>query len=191
MRKLIAAALLLSLLASGARAQEVQGKNSTTLFGNLGYVNNVSSFNAPVDGLSRSGPAGSVRIMWHPQFLLAYGVEVGYTARYSVNSTGSAGSIDATNGAWPIFFVLSMSPAKRFLVNAGMGPVISTSSVTALGSSTSTSSVGSGFMASVAYLAPVSPKFDLGGEFRFLRSDTFNDNILSLQFTVAYRLSGK
>jgi hypothetical protein len=38
---------------------------------------------------------------------------------------------------------------------------------------------------------PVSPKFDIGAEFRYLHAEQFNDNLLSLSFTVAYRLSGQ
>jgi hypothetical protein len=191
MRRVLAVAAALALLGGAARGQEVQAKNTVTLFGNLGYEWNVSAFADSVSGLDRTGPAGSVRVMWHPQFLLSFGVEVGYTRRYSVKQSGDS-AIDATSGAWPIFFVLSMSPAKRMLVNVGFGPVISTTSVTALGVvATPTTGFSSGYMVSAAYLVPVSKKFDMGGELRFLRSDLYNDNLLSLQFTVAYRLSAK
>jgi hypothetical protein len=179
------------LAAGAAQAQDVQGKNTVTLFANLGYEQNVSAFNDSLQGLDRTGPVASVRVMWHPQFLLSYGFEVGYTTRFTVKQAGDS-TIDQTSGAWPIFFVLSMSPAKRVLVNVGFGPVISTTSVNALGvAATSSSGLSSGFMASAAYLAPLSKKFDLGGELRFLHSDLYNDDLLSLQLTVAYRLSAK
>lgn len=172
-------------------ANELQGKHSTTLYGNLGYTYNVSSFGSSVDGLDRSGPAANLRIMWRSKYLLAYGLEVGYTTRFSVNSNAGGASISATSGAVPFLGVFSMSPARGLFVNVGLGFVFSTSSVDALGSSAWSSSFGSGFMAGVAYLMPVSRKLDLGAEFRFLRADTFNDNVLSLQLTVAYRLSAK
>ena len=167
---------------------ELQGKNSTALYGNLGYTWNVSSFGSSVDGLDRSGPAANLRIMWRSKYLLAYGLEVGYTTRFSVSSSAGGATIDATSGAVPILGVFSMSPTRRLFVNVGLGFVFSTSSVDAMGSSASSSAFGSGFMGGVAYLMPVSKKLDLGAEFRFLRADTYNDNILSLQLTVAYRL---
>ncbi|HUO52138.1 MAG TPA: hypothetical protein VMT93_06455 [Gemmatimonadaceae bacterium] len=191
MRPIRWAGAVLMLAAVAARAQEVKPKSTVTLFANLGYESNVSAFSDSLQGLDRTGPVASVRVMWHPQFLLSFGWEVGYTRRFSVKQVGDS-TIDQTSGAWPIFFVLSMSPVKRMLVNVGIGPVFSTTSVNALGvTAKSYTGFSSGYMASVAYLAPVSKKFDMGGEFRFLHSDLYNDNLLSLQLTVAYRLSGK
>jgi len=180
------------MLAAGALpGQDVQAANTVTLFGNLGYEMNVSAFSAPIAGLDRTGPAASVRAMWHPEYLLSFGVEVGYTRRFSVKQTGDS-AINSTSSAYPIFFVLSMSPLRRMLTNVGLGPVLSTTKVTALGvDAGSYTGVRSGYMASVAYLVPVSKQLDMGAEFRFLRAEQYNDNLLSLQLTVAYRLSPK
>jgi hypothetical protein len=192
--RVVSAALVLAVVA--ARGQdvqrpEVQGKNTVTLFANLGYEWNVSPFPAAQPGLDRTGPATSLRVMWHPQYLLSYGFEVGYTRRYSVHQ-GGASAIDASSNAWPLFLVLSMSPMRRMLINAGLGPVISTTSVTSPGlDPTSYTGLRSGFMASAAYLLPVSNAFDMGAEFRYLHAEQFNDNLLSLSITVAYRLSGQ
>ena len=185
----VGAALVLA--AGAAPGQEVQAKNTVTLFANLGYEWNVSAFSASITGLDRTGPAASVRVMWHPEYLLSFGVEAGFTRRFSVKQAGDS-SIDATSNAWPIFFVLSMSPVPRLLVNVGLGPVISTTSVTrARHRGRSSTGVRAGFMASAAYLLPVSKRVDLGAEIRFLRAEQYDDNLLSLQLTVAYRLSGK
>ncbi len=91
-----------------------------------------------------------------------------------------------------MLFVLSMSPLRRLLINAGAGPVISTTSVRALGvTATQSTGLRAGFMASAAYLFPVAHRWDMGAEFRYLRAEQYNDNLLSLQLTMAYRLSGK
>lgn len=183
---------MLATAAAGAQEAprpDVQAKSSTTLFANLGYEWDVSAFPAAQPGLDRNGPAASVRVMWHPNYLLSFGFDVGYTRRFSV-SQGGASAIDATSDAWPFFLVLSMSATRRLLVNVGYGPVMSTTTVTALGAEAkSYSGFRSGFMASAAYLLPVSQKFDMGAEFRFVRAEQFNDNLLSLSLTVAYRLS--
>jgi len=172
-------------------AQVVQAKNSVTLFANLGYELNVSAFGAPISGLDRTGPAASVRVMIHPKFLLSFGWEVGYTRRYSVKQTGDS-SIDATSSSYPVLLVLSMSPVRRLLVNVGLGPVFSTTSVTALGvEAKSYTGFRTGFMASAAYLLPVANRWDMGAELRFLRAEQFSDDLVSLQLSVAYRLSGK
>ena len=181
----------LALAAGAARGQDVQAKGTVTLFANLGYEMNVSAFSAPISGLDRDGPVASVRVMWHPEYLLSFGGEVGYTRRFSVTQSGDS-SINSTSSAYPLFFVLSMAPTRRLLVNVGIGPVLSTTSVTALGiEAPSYTGVRAGYMASAAYLVPVSTRFDLGAEFRFLRAEQFNDNLMSLQLTVAYRLSPK
>lgn len=194
MRTVMTAGLALALLGASASAQdrpELQGRNSTTLYGNVGYSWNVSTFAPSSPGLEPSGPAANVRIMWRSKYLISYGVEVGYTTRFTVNNTTDSSSIRATSGAVPMMAVVSMSPARRLFVNAGLGWVFSTNTVTALGSSASSSAFGSGLMLGAAYYWPVSNKFDFGADFRFFRANTYDDNLFSLQFSVAYRLRGQ
>lgn len=179
---------LLARLAAGQTENVVQTTNSLTLFGNFGYVRNVSHFDAPIPGLNKDGTTVSLRIMWHPEHLLSAGVEVGRTRLFSVDQSKPDSTITATLDAVPILFVFSMSPLDRLQVNVGLGPTISQSSVDALGSTAATSSVGSGWMVSAAYLLPVAKRLGVGAELRFLRAAKYDDNTLSLQLTAAYQV---
>lgn len=179
--------MLLARLAAGQTSVS-QTTNSLTLFGNFGYVRNVSHFDAPIPGLSKDGTAVSLRIMWHPEHLLSAGVEVGRTRLFSVDQSKPDSTTTATLDAVPILFVFAMSPLDRLSVNVGVGPTISKSSVDALGSTAATSSVGAGWMVSAAYLLPVAKRLGVGAELRFLRAAKYDDNTLSLQLTAAYQV---
>ena len=190
-RSALAGALLAGLPAALA-AQADHRPSTVTAFASLGFVHNVSSFDVPPTGLERNGVAGGLRVMWQPGHLLSAGVEVGHTHVYSVKrpvpGTGSE-ELDQTLDAWPILLVFSMAPARRLHINVGTGPAINTSSATLQGTTTSSSALGSSFMASAVYLVPVSSALALGGELRYLRLAKYEDNNLSLQITLAWLMS--
>lgn len=164
--------------------------NSMTVYGFFGYVRNVSSFPNPVPGLNQNGVAGAIRVMWHPEHLLSFGLDVGLTRVYSVDQTLEDGSpLHATLDALPVHFVFSMSPWRRVGVFVGTGPTFSRSHVESLGNTTSSSAFGASFMASVMYVVPVSQKLGIGGEFKFLRTTTYDDNNISFSLTIAYRFA--
>jgi hypothetical protein len=189
MRNATALALAILLLApAGLTAQAADHPNSLTLFGTFGYVRNVSKFDVPIPGINQDGVAGSIRVMWHPEYLLSGGLEVGKSHVYSVEQTLSDGShLHSTLDIVPILFIFSMSPWHRVHLSIGGGPTISKSTATSLGNTASSSAVGASIMASIIYLVPLSGKLGIGGEFRFLRTTKYEDNNLSLSVTLAYR----
>lgn len=180
------ALLVLPLVLQGQQAPSTP--NSLTAYGIFGYVRNISKFPNSVPGLEQNGVGGSIRIMWHPEYLLSFGLDVGLTRVYSVNQTLEDGSpLHSTLDALPVQFVFSMSPWRRVSLNLGTGPNFSRSHVESLGNTTSSSAFGASFMASVMYLVPVGGKVGIGGELKFLRTTTYNDNNISLSVTLAYR----
>jgi len=116
----------------------------------------------------------------------------GLTHVYSINQDQlqteyGTTDIHASNNAWPILAVFSMSPFPGIEVNAGMGSAISTATVESFGITSSSTEFGSAFMGSVAYLFPLSENLRLGGEIRFMRINKYEDNNLTLQVTLAYK----
>jgi len=181
-----------ALAAQAAPAVPTPRPNTLTLFGSVGAVHNVSTFDVEPTGLSRNGLAGGLRLMWQPGYRLAAGIELGHTHVYSVKRTLASGTTyEQTLDAWPLLFVFSMSPARGLHVNVGTGPSRSNGSVTAGGSSNSSSAPGAAYMVSTMYLVPVSAKLALGGELRFLRLAKYEDNNLSLMITAAWTLRSR
>ena len=183
-------ALLATLVvcASPLLAQE-PAKTTFTIVGNVGYVRNVSHFETPIPGINQNGAAGSLRFMWQPGHLLSAGFEVGSTRVYSVEQPMVDGStLDATLNAVPILAVFSMSPWQRLHLNLGTGFAISKSSVSSLGNDASASGFGYAFMASAGYLVPVGTRFGMGGEVKFLRMNQYDDNNLSFNLALSYRV---
>ena len=186
---IIAGILLFSV---AARGESGDSTYTLTAYANVGYVKNFSQFDAPPPGLDRNGFAGSVRVMWKPEYLLSAGLEVGRTHVYSINQDQvqtEFGTTDlhASEDAWLIIAVFSMSPISAVEVNLGIGSAISTATVTSFGSTSNSSSFGSAFLASAAYLVPLSENLRLGGELKYLRMNKYEDSNLTLQVTLAYR----
>jgi hypothetical protein len=188
MRRSALAGLALLLLPLALQGQAPSIPNSMTVYGMFGYVRNVSSFPHPVPGLNQNGAAGAIRIMWHPEHLLSF--DVGLTRVYSVDQTLEDGSpLHATLDAVPLHFVFSMSPWRRVSFNVGTGPTFSRSHVESLGNTTSSSAFGASFMASAMYMVPIGQKLGIGGEFKYLRTTTYDDNNLSLSVALAWRFT--
>ncbi len=188
MKRSTLAGLALLLVPVSLRAQAPSVPNSMTIFGFFGYSRNVSNFPNPVPGLSQDGVAGSLRFMWHPEHLLSFGVDVGLAQIYQVNQTlPDSSQLHSTLDALPIHFVFSMSPWKRVSLNVGVGPTFSRSHVESLGNTTSSSTFGSSFMASVLYLVPLGKSFGVGSELKYLRTTTYDDNQLILSLALAWR----
>jgi hypothetical protein len=185
---LLAGLVLCSIVAHG------QGGSPTytlTAYANIGFVRNYSQFEAPPAGLDRSGFAGSIRVMWKPEYLLSAGLEVDRTHVYSVDqdqvqSAFGTTNLHASKAAWLILPVFTMCPLPDLEVNLGIGSAISTASVESFGNTSNSSEFGSAFMASVAYLVPLSQHLRLGGELKFMRINKYEDDNLSLQATFSY-----
>ncbi len=180
------------ILSPIARGQSGSPTYTLTAYANVGYVRNFSQFDAPPAGLDHNGFAGSIRVMWKPEYLLSAGLEVDRTHVYSVNqdqvqSEFGTTELHASKDAWLILPVFSMSPLPALEANVGFGSAISTATVESFGNTSNSSAFGSAFMASVAYLVPLSENLRLGGELKFMRINKYEDDNLSLQVTLSYR----
>ncbi|HMK37918.1 MAG TPA: hypothetical protein VK569_01170, partial [Bacteroidota bacterium] len=89
--------------------------------------------------------------------------------------------------AWLFIPVFSMSPIPPVEVNLGIGSALYTTTASSFGITASSTGFGSAFLASVAYLVPLSGNLRLGGELKFMRLNKYEDNNLSLQITFSYK----
>jgi hypothetical protein len=184
---------MLLLVATSLRAQDTVAKPYTfTAYLQGGYVRNVDHFDHPIEGIQQNGTNVNLRILWHPEHLLAGGLEVGlshvYTVKQNVTDTsGAAATLDATINVWPILFVFSMSPVQNFNVLIGFGPSISESVVESFGNRATSSEIGSSMMAGVNYIWPVSDNVGIGGEFKYLRVNKYENHDLLFNITFAWK----
>jgi hypothetical protein len=193
MTKTLLTLTLLLALTGPALGQSGDVPSTLTVYAGGGYAHGLSTFDPPVAGVNTDGFAGSLRVMWKPEYLISAGLEVGHTDIYSIEQMGvqsdsGTGNVSATNRAWPIIIVFSMSPYRGIELQAGFGMAISETNAESFGSSVSAGGVGSAFMLSGAYLVPLSSEFRLGGEIKYTNMNKYDDQVLAVQLVLAYRL---
>jgi len=157
-----------------------------------GYSYNVTSFDYEFDGLKRGGFQGYVRVMWQPEYDLRGGIEFGYTSVYSVEES----NIETVNGttdlntnvyAYPLMLVFSMSIIENWEVTIGTGFASSVVKNEAFGESSYSSNGASTAMISTGYYFPVAKDSRLGGEFRFTALPKYDDYLITLSLSFAYK----
>jgi len=157
-----------------------------------GYAYNVTSFDYEFDGLNRGGFQGYIRVMWQPEYELRGGLEFGYTSVYSVEES----NLETINGttdlntnvySYPLMLVFSMSIVKNWEVNIGTGFAFSVVKNEAFGESSFSSNGASTSMISTGYYFPVGKDTRLGGEFRFTALPKYDDYLITLSLSFAYK----
>jgi len=157
-----------------------------------GYSYNVSSFDYEFDGLNRGGFQGYIRVMWQPEYELRGGLEFGYTGVYSVEESDIQtfyGTTDLNTHvyAYPLMMVFSMSIVKNWEVTIGTGFGFSVVKNESFGQSSFSSDVASSSMISTGYYFPVGKDTRLGGEFRFTALPKYEDYLVTLSLSFAYK----
>ncbi len=157
-----------------------------------GYSYDVASFDYEYDGLNRGGFQGYLRVMWAPEYQLRGGLEFGYTSVYSVEEN----DIQTINGttdlnthvyAFPLMIVFSMSIVKNWEVTIGTGFGFSVVKNEAFGENSFSSDGASTSMISTGYYFPVGKDTRLGGEFRFTALPKYDDYLITLSLSFAYK----
>jgi hypothetical protein len=175
-----------------AYSQSKDSLYSLTSYVGVGYVYNVTSFDYEYASLNRSGWQGYLRVMWHPEFLLSGGIEFGYTGVYSIDegsvqtSYGTT-SIKTNSYAYPLMIVFSMSPMDNWEINYGTGIAFSVVKNEAFGSDAFSSNGSSTSMISTAYYYPVMKNSRLGLELRGTYLPKYDDYLISLAVSFAYK----
>ena len=177
---------------SNSYSQKTDSLYSLTAYLGGGYVYNVASFEVDFEDLDRGGWQTYLRVMWKPEYLLSGGLEFGYTGVYSVEdeSMQTDSGITSLNThvyAYPLMIVFSMSPMKNWEVNIGTGYAFSVVKNEAFGIESFSSDPASTAMISTAYYFPVMKDSRLGGELRFTALPKYDDYLITLSASFAYK----
>lgn len=192
MKKLFLFLFSFLIIYSSVYAQTADSLYNLTAYVGGGYVRNITSFDYEYASLNRNGFLANLRVMWKPDYLIRAGFEVGKTDVYSVNEANVPTEYDTTDiktdvYAWSFMIVFSISPFKNFEVNLGTGHALTTVNNTSFGNESTSTNGGSAFMISTGYYFPLSNDLQLGGELRGMKIAKYDDYLISLQVSLAYK----
>lgn len=156
--------------------------------GGAGYY--LSNSGAPAylqPTIHKWNPAGTLRILWHPDHLLKAGWETGYITFYSYDLKDSA----AHNGkialnAIPVLLEFSMSLKNRINIFAGSGLYFLNSRLHYDGA-VSSNKVTVGWMAAASYIQPLSKRTGLGTEIKWFYAAETSNGTLYGQLQLVWR----
>lgn len=167
-----------------------RGEYSLVLYagGGAGYYG--SSSGAPAylqPKVSKWNPVGTVRIMWHPDHLLKFGVESGYLTFYSYTLKDTAGKTGKISlDAIPVLLEWSMSLNKRINVFAGSGLYFLKTRLNYAGK-TNSNKLSVGWMAAASYIQPLSKDLGLGSEIKWLYASETTIGSIVFQVQLVYK----
>ena len=156
--------------------------------GGMGYY--LSSAGAPgylTPTLHRWNPAGTLRILWHPDHLLKAGWETGYVTFYSYDLKDSASrSGKIALNAIPVLLEFSMSLKNRFNIFAGSGVYFLRTRLNYEGA-VSSNKLSVGWMAAASYIQPLGKRTGLGTEVKWFYAAETSNGTLYGQLQLVWR----
>jgi hypothetical protein len=143
--------------------------------------------------MDRQTLAGTVRILWQPEFYLGLGIETGYIHFYTLKQDFVETEFGTTNvnnamSAIPIVLQFNMRLLPFFNVYIGTGYFSASSNFESFGNTSTHSLMTPGFIAGANFFFPISDDFYIGPELKYYHLVEFKDNALSLQLILSYNL---
>ena len=136
--------------------------------------------------INKNGPMGTLRIMWHPDHRLRFGIESGWTSFYSYQVIGGAYVAKVNLTAIPLLMVFSMPVTKRLTLFAGTGTFLLTSDLDYVGK-VERHKFSIGYVASAMYVVPLSDRVSLASELKWFNARETKDSALSLQLMAIWK----
>ncbi len=167
-----------------------KGRYAFVLYAGGGMSSYIGSIGSPGLGstttVGRMHPSGTVRIMWHPDHRLRFGIESGYVNfyTYTVQNGNTTGKVSLTG--IPVLLVWSMALTKRFNIFAGVGSYFLATDLNYKGS-VSSKMLGLGINASVNYVQPITPKLGIAAEVKFIDATQTKDYAFSAQVMLVWK----
>ena len=122
--------------------------------------------------ITKFNPVATVRVMWHPDHLLRFGIETGAVTFYTYTLKDTVGKVSLT--AIPFLVEWSMPITKRFNAFVGTGVYFLNSKLRYDGKSSSTKA-SLGWIAAVSYTVPLSKTLGIATELKYMdASETVN-----------------
>jgi hypothetical protein len=179
----------LNSIAQGTIDSLKRGKYSFVVYAGSGISMFSTEAGVPEDletEIKRSGLASTVRLQWRPDHRVYVGIESGYTSFYSytIGQNGDDGKLSVT--AVPLLVQFSMPVAKRITLHGGAGSYIITTHLDYAGIVKSKSH-SLGWMAAASYSQPVSKKFFINSELKWLNASEHQLGTISLQIIMAWK----
>jgi len=187
MRKLIYVTVLLMTMISITSAQTY----SVNGYLGLGYARFLTDMD--LDGLDQNGYNAKIRLMWRPEHLLSVGLESGYHYIYNYESNiddpeyGSSDVKSSLTGV-PLFLVVAMEILPSLEIVGGMGPMFLNTYFDSYGSQSESSQISTSYFVAGRYEHPLNESLAIGAELNYCRINKIEDDALSLQFILSYRL---
>jgi len=167
-----------------------KGQYAFVLYGGGGISSYVGPIGAPGLGapgaVQRNHPAGTVRIMWHPDHLLRVGIESGYVTFYDYTVQNGATKGKVRLSGIPVLLVWSMALSKRFNVFAGVGSYFMATDLT-YKDKVRSSTLALGINASVNYVQPITPKLGIAAELKWIDATQTKDYAMSAQLMLVWK----
>ncbi|MEO6314775.1 MAG: hypothetical protein ABIU63_04655 [Chitinophagaceae bacterium] len=167
-----------------------KGRYAFVVYAGGGWFSYVGSIGSPglasTTSVTRAHPAGTVRIMWHPDHRLRFGIETGYTNFYTYTVQDGASSGKVNLRGIPILLVWSMALTKRLNIFAGVGSYLLTTDLNYKGNVSSTA-LSLGLNAAVNYVQPISPKLGIGAELKWMDATQTKDYGVSAQLMLVWK----
>jgi hypothetical protein len=135
--------------------------------------------------LTRFGPSGTVRLMWHPDHLIRLGVETGWTMLYSY-SLQQAPAGELYLSAVPLLWVMSMEVLGVNLF-AGSGYYLLNSNLEYEGT-TNVQTLSLGWMLAASYVRPISENLGVAGELKWINASEHEEASLALQVQLVWKV---
>jgi hypothetical protein len=135
--------------------------------------------------VTRFGPSYSVRVMWHPDHLLRFGIESGWTTFYKWKMNGPESAMLKLT-AIPILAEWSMPIGKHINIFAGTGTYFVKSKLDFAGAVSSTT-MSIGWMLAGSYIRPVTDRLSLAAELKWLNAAETNDAVMNLQIQLVWK----
>jgi hypothetical protein len=180
--------------ATRARAQDTL--YALTAYVGAGYTRNMSPYTG-VAGLTlrhdRDGMGAFARVMWTPEHLLSVGLETGLARVYAVNAGAVASSYGPTEyrsvlNVVPLSLMFSMHITERLEGYIGSTSYLLFSRTQSFGNSTFGTMMSIGFSVAFSYMWVVNEEWSAGAEIKWYHIEKSQDDNVSMQAAVSYRL---
>lgn len=165
-------------------------KQSLVLYIGGGFSQYVAPVNIQTEGIqshiSRVSPAGTLRLLWQPQFRLRLGLETGFCNfyAYQLKKGNKIGKVNVS--AIPLMVVWSMPIVKRLDIFAGFGSYLLTSKLDYEGKvSSHTYSLGTSI--AIAYKVPISKISAIAAEIKWMSAFQTRDDVVSAEVRYVWK----
>ena len=164
------------------------GKYSLVAYIGGGYSHYSTAPGGPPPGIpvdhSKSGMAGTVRVMWHPDHLIRLGLETGWTKFYSYEF-GSQGEGEMYLSGVPLIVVWSMNVLNIDFF-AGAGYYHLNSNIDYKGTVNGTT-WSLGWMTAGSYTHKLSDNLGVAGELKWMNAVESQDAVITLQVQLVWK----